>query len=371
MTMTMPTPTARPRLRRAGSRARRAAASVLLPAEWAPQDGVLLAWPHAGTDWAAQLPEAEAVFAAIAAAVSRFEHVLLVVPPGAAEAVRQTLCRAGARLTRVRLAELPTDDTWARDFGPLAVRRDGRLDLLDFTFNGWGGKYPAARDNRVTAGLHAAGVFHPRCRRRTPRLVLEGGSLESDGHGTLLTTPSCLLNPNRNPHLDRRGVEAALRRWLGARRVLWLEHGALAGDDTDGHIDTLARFAPRSTILHQACDDPRDAHFADLDAMARELAAFRTAAGRPYRLLPLPWPAPCRAPDGHRLPATYANFLVLNGAVLVPAYRQPARDAAARTVIAKAFPGRQVLGIDCLPLLRQHGSLHCVTLHLPRGVLAR
>lgn len=339
----------------------------VLPAEWEAQDGVLMAWPHAGTPWRRRLRWVEPVFAAIAAAISRRERLVLVAPD--TPALRRRLAAAGADLSGVRFVDLPTDDTWARDFGPLTVRRAGRLELVDFTFNGWGGKYPAARDNQVTAGLAAAGVVRA-LPRRTPRFVLEGGSIDSDGAGTLLTTASCLLNPNRNPALTRTGVEAELRRWLGARRVLWLEHGALAGDDTDGHIDTLARFAPGETILYQACDNRRDAHFAPLAAMAAELARFRTAAGRPYRLLPLPWPRACRDRHGRRVPATYANFLVLNGAVLVPAYGDAPRDATARRVIAAAFPGREAVGVQCRPLLVGHGSLHCLTMQLPRGVLA-
>ena len=203
---------------------------------------------------------------------------------------------------------------------------------------------------------------------RVPGLVLEGGSIDSEGAGTLLTTTACLLSQNRNPHLNRAGLERALADLLGAERVLWLEHGALAGDDTDAHIDTLARFCPDDTIAYVRCDDPADEHFAPLAAMEAELQGFRTTAGRPYRLVVLPWPRPVFDTDGHRLPATYANFLVVNNAVLVPTYRDP-QDAASLETLAALFPGRQVIGIDALPLIHQHGSLHCLTMQLPRGTL--
>ena len=202
----------------------------------------------------------------------------------------------------------------------------------------------------------------------TQGLILEGGSVESDGKGTLLTTRECLLSPNRNPHLDQAAIEQELARCLGADHFLWLAHGYLAGDDTDSHIDTLARLAPDDTILYVHCDDPEDEHFPALAAMEKELAAFRTKGGKPYRRLPLPWPKARFDGEGNRLPATYANFLIINHAVLVPTYRDP-KDSEALAVVAEAFPGREVIGIDCLPLIFQHGSLHCITMQLPEGVL--
>jgi agmatine deiminase len=242
-----------------------------------------------------------------------------------------------------------------------------RPRLLDFGFNGWGLKFPADRDNQVNRRLLAAGIFAVPC--TSIGLVLEGGSLESDGEGTLLTTSECLLNPNRNPHLDRPALERELARELGVTHFLWLDHGYLAGDDTDSHIDTLARLAPDETILYVSCPDASDEHFAALGAMHDQLAGFRTRQGAPYRLIPLPWPTPRCDDTGQRLPATYANFLVINGAVLVPTYAD-GQDATALATIGKAFPGREVVGIDCRPLILQHGSLHCVTMQLPKGILA-
>ncbi|MDP3401820.1 MAG: agmatine deiminase family protein [Brevundimonas sp.] len=249
----------------------------------------------------------------------------------------------------------------------MTVFEDDVPVLLDFGFNAWGLKFAADLDNLMTGNLARAGAFGRR-EVRIPGLILEGGSIESDGAGTLLTTSQCLLSPNRNPHLDRRGIEQALVESLGISRFLWLKHGYLAGDDTDSHIDTLARLCPDDTIVHVRCDDPADEHYPALAAMEAELLAFCTAGGEPYRLIPLPWPQPCFDADGRRLPATYANFLVINGAVLVPTYGMY-QDAAALEILGRVFPERTIIGIDCLPLIAQHGSLHCVTMQIPRGVL--
>jgi agmatine deiminase len=203
---------------------------------------------------------------------------------------------------------------------------------------------------------------------RSEGFVLEGGSIESDGKGTIMTTARCLMSPNRNPHFSREGIESELGRTLGADRFLWLETGHIDGDDTDSHIDTLARFCPDDTIIHVACDDPSDGHFPDIRAMVAELEGFRTMEGRPYRLIPLPWTRTVFDERGDRLPATYANFLIINGAVLVPTYDDP-KDEAALRAVSTAFPGREVIGVNCLPLILQHGSLHCVTMQLPKGTI--
>lgn len=345
-----------------------AAAAVEFLPEWAPQSGVMMTWPHAGTDWGADWPAAEACFAAIAREVTRRQS-LVVASRDADHAahVRRVVAAAGGDPRRLRCYTAPANDTWARDHGPLTVLRDGRPRLLDFRFDGWGGKHPADLDDRITRVLHAQGAFGV-----TPLesvdLVLEGGSVESDGAGTILTTRRCLLAAGRNPGLGRADLEAALGRWLGARRVLWLAHGAIAGDDTDGHVDMLARFVGPATIAYQACDDPADPSHGALREMARELAALRRADGRPYRLVSLPWPAPVVDETGRRLPATYANFLVLNGAVLVPGYGDRA-DTRARDVLARCFPDREAITVDCRALIRESGSLHCVTLQLPAGVV--
>ncbi|MGW8193319.1 MAG: agmatine deiminase family protein [Desulforhopalus sp.] len=336
-----------------------------LPAEWEPQDAVLLGWPHGETDWAEMLDLVLPVFTRLAMEISRFEKVIIPAPDP--ESVRSQLAEAGARMDRVQVYAVPTNDTWARDYGPITVYENGSPLLLDYGFNGWGLKFRACDDNQASARLQAAGAFG-RSLRELPGLVLEGGSLESDGAGTLLTTSACLLEGNRNPHLDRAALEKKLRQQLGAERVLWLEHGYLAGDDTDSHVDTLARFAPGDRIVYQSCDDPLDEHYTALTALAKELAVLRTRGGQFYELLPLPWPKPCYAEDGHRLPATYANFLVINGAVLVPVYDSPG-DEAALAIVSRAFPDRQMVAIPCRQLIEQHGSLHCVSMQIPQGVL--
>lgn len=335
-----------------------------LPAEWEEQDGVLLAWPHDNSDWQVHLEQIEPVMAAIVAAISRFERVLLIVPER--DAVLAKLRKAGADLGNVAVVVTPTNDTWARDFGPITVIDNGSPLLLDFGFNGWGLKFPANLDNQITRTLQAQGLFAVDIATRP--LILEGGSIESDGRGTLLVTATCLLNPNRNPHLTRQELEDILAGELGISHFLWLHHGQLVGDDTDAHIDTLARLCPDDTILFVACDDPADEHYGELARMRRELEALRTRSGSPFRLVPLPLPAPTFDSDGERLPATYANFLIINHAVLVPTYADPA-DATAIAAIASVFPGRETIGIDCRAAVLQHGSLHCLTMQLPKGTL--
>lgn len=336
-----------------------------LPAEWEPQDGVLLAWPHANSDWCDTLAAVQQVFVAITAAISRFERVLIVAAE--VEVVRQQLMDAGADLQQIRLFAVPTNDTWARDFGPITVLDNGQPLLLDFGFNAWGLKFAADLDNLITGRLAQAGGFGA-TPVHIPGLILEGGSIESDGAGTLLTTSNCLLSANRNPHVDQQGIERALSEQLGIEHFLWLNHGSLAGDDTDAHIDTLARLCPDNTIVYVRCDDAGDEHYPELSAMEAELRQLRTPQGEPYRLIPLPWPQACFAKDGHRLPATYANFLIINGAVLMPTYNDP-QDAAALAILAEVFPEREIIGVDCRPLIAQHGSLHCVTMQIPQGVL--
>ena len=337
-----------------------------LPAEWEPQDAVLLAWPHQDSDWRPILEEVVAVFVELTRRILPFETVLIATPEPAR--VKERLALAGIDLGKVRIFEVPTNDTWSRDFGPITIDRNGQPVLLDFGFNGWGLKFAADRDNLVTGRLQAAGGFAA-TRREVVGLILEGGSIESDGKGTILTTSECLLNGNRNPHLDRKQIEQALSEHLGAKRVLWLDNGYLAGDDTDAHIDTLARLCPDNTIAYVRCDDPKDEHFDQLQKMERQLLQLRTPEGNPFRLLPLPWPRTIYDEEGQRLPATYANFLVINHAVLVPTYADPGDDQAL-AILGKAFPEREIIGIDCRPLIWQHGSLHCVTMQIPKGVLS-
>ena len=341
-----------------------------LPPEWAPQSGVMLTWPHVHGDWAARLATVEPVFVAIAREVSRRERVLISGhDDNHRDHIKRLLITAGVDVSNVILRTVSSNDTWARDHGPITVLCRDEPTLLDFNFNGWGGKYPHDLDNTVTRRLYQSGAFGT-----TPLQiidwVLEGGSIEVDGAGTLLTTTRCLLAPTRNPEFTRERLEKSLMESLGLNRILWLKHGYLAGDDTDSHIDTLARFCDARTIAYVACDDPDDEHYAELTAMERELKQFHAADGSLYRLVALPWPRAKYNEDGDRLPATYANFLIINDTVLVPTYDDPA-DSTALERLAKCFPEREIVAIDCLPLIYQYGSLHCVTMQLPAGVLAQ
>ena len=333
-----------------------------LPAEWEPQSAVQLTFPHEGTDWSDILEEVMPCFLQIAAAISRFQPVLIVCKD----------VKATSELLKLHnihpciLIESDSNDTWARDHGGITIEEDGEPVILDFVFNGWGLKFPADQDNLLTRRLHHQGVFNAKIRHGG--LVLEGGGIESDGLGTLLTTSECLLSPNRNPHLTREEIEASLIDLFGLQRVLWLNHGFLAGDDTDSHIDTLARLCTPDTIAYVKCPDPSDEHFEALEKMESELKSFKTISGQPYQLVQLPWPDACYDQEGNRLPATYANFLIINGAVLVPTYNVP-QDKAALQILQTVFPDREIIGIDCRPLILQHGSLHSVTMQYPINVV--
>jgi agmatine/peptidylarginine deiminase len=336
------------------------------PAEWEPQSAVLIAWPHADTDWAERLGEVEETYVALVAAVTRFEPVVICV----ADEDLQTYAEARLRSARVamdhvRFVPAEYDDTWLRDTGPITLRNADSFKQLDFRFTGWGGKYEASRDDLLVGELSGMNLFHNYFVQSID-FALEGGAIETDGAGSLLSTWRCLHE--RHPELPRAEITARLAGWLQQERVLWLEHGYLEGDDTDAHIDTLARFAGIDAIVFQACDDPADSHYAELAAMAQEIAALRTLKGKPYRLFPLPWAKPV-LDQGRRLAASYANFLIVNGAVLMPAYGDPA-DARAAEMLAEAFPGRAIVPVPCRSLIWQNGSLHCITMQLPSGMLA-
>ena len=333
--------------------------------EWDNQDGILIAWPHAGTDWAYMLDEVTACYVEMARAILEDDERLVIVAPDADD-VKASLGQ-DVDWQRISIIELPTNDTWVRDYGRIAVFKDGRTVLTDFTFNAWGMKFAADCDNLVTSRLQARGVFKaPLVNYRD--LVLEGGSIETDGNGTVLTTTCCLTAPNRNDALSREQLEQELLDRLGCVKMLWLDHGTLSGDDTDGHIDTLARFAPDGVILYCGCDNPEDEHYEPLMKMEEDLKQMTDAEGNPYHLIKLPLPD-AMYDEISRLPATYANFLVMNHQVLVPVYGQPENDVKACELIGQAFPGRKIKGIDCRPLICQHGSLHCATMQLPEGSL--
>ncbi len=306
-------------------------------AEWEHQSMVQLTWPHEGTDWAPILDEITAVYENMAREIRKREPLLVV-------------------------DTIPHNDTWARDHGFITVESStldtlhSQLLLLDFKFNGWGEKFEAKLDNAINKHLYEQGLVKGIYEDHLD-FVLEGGSIESDGKGTVFTTECCLMAPHRNQPLTKEEIEERLKEWLGAERIVWLQHGSLIGDDTDGHIDTLVRICPDDTLLYTGGDKDHP----DLTEMEKELQELRTIDGKPYRLLKLPLPRPIYD-DDDRLPATYANYLIVNGAVLVPTYNQPDLDQEAMDIIQQAFPDRDIVGIDCCAVIKQHGSLHCCTM---------
>lgn len=334
-----------------------------LPAEWEDQQAVLIAWPHRLTDWNYMLGEVTECYVEIARAIARFVPLIIVTPEP--DEVLHLLDNVPQE--RIRLLQCDTNDTWMRDYGPITtVCTDGSLLVNDFKFNAWGLKFAANLDNLVTRRLHDAGLLPGRYANRLS-FVLEGGSIESDGRGLLLTTSECLLSPNRNGGLCRDEIEQQLCDCLGARKVLWLDHGALIGDDTDSHIDTLARLAPHDTIIYVSTT-PDDPQYEELETMRDQLQQFTTLDGRPFNLIGLPLPQPIYDPDdpGQRLPATYANYLVTGNAVIMPSYGQPQPDLLASQILRIAYPGHEVIAVDCRALIRQHGSLHCATMQIPK-----
>lgn len=340
--------------------------AAFLPAEWHSQSIIQLTWPHEGTDWAPMLDEVDECYVNLAVEIARRQHLLVVTPePDRVE----NLLRNKVDADRLHIVECPTNDTWARDHAFITMLTEQGPLLLDFCFNGWGMKFAANHDNRINRQLFASNILTG-AYRNCLDFVLEGGSIESDGRGTLLTTSACLLAPNRNETKSQKDIEDYLKSMFHLEQILWLDHGHLAGDDTDSHVDTLARMCPNDTIAYVKCTDPSDAHYEDLARMEEQLKAFRTLDGRAYRLLPLPMPDAIEH-DGERLPATYANFLIMNDAVLYPTYNQPQHDAEAAEVLSAAFPGYDIVGIDCRALIKQHGSLHCVTMQYPAGCFAQ
>ncbi len=332
-----------------------------LPAEWETHDAVLLSWPHADTDWNYILDEVTSCYIRIVEAILAESNLVIVCPdPQIPQRLLSHLPQ-----DRITYLKIPTNDTWARDFGPLTVIEDnGSQRCLHFRFNGWGLKFASNHDNRITAEISNVGVLKGSYENHQG-FVLEGGSIESDGKGTILTTSECLLSPNRNSQLTKDQIEEQLKNYFGAIRVLWLDHGFLSGDDTDSHIDTLARLAPNDTIVYVGSPaDHSDIHYEALTAMQQQLSEFRTTIGTPYRLIRLPFPDPVYDENGERLPATYANYLVIGKTVLVPTYSQPINDAEALNAISSAFPEFIIRGVECSPLIKQHGSLHCVTMQL-------
>lgn len=331
-----------------------------LPAEWEEQSAIQLTWPHAGTDWAYMLDEVTACFKQIAREIAKREPLIIVTPEP--DVVKEQL----EDLTNITFFTCPTNDTWARDHGFITTVNEQGPELVDFRFNGWGQKFASNLDNQICRRMAESKLLNGKYKDCLD-FVLEGGSIESDGCGTLLTTTECLTAPNRNEPLDQPQIEARLKDEFKLQQVIWLNHGYLAGDDTDSHVDTLARLCPMDTIAYVQCLDKDDEHYEELRLMEEDLKRARTLKGEPYRLLALPMADPVFE-DGERLPATYANFLIMNKAVLYPTYNQPENDQKAKEVLQEAFPTREIVGIDCRALIKQHGSLHCVTMQFPKDV---
>lgn len=331
-------------------------------AEWEKQRAVLFAFPHQWSDWQPYLNEARENFIAIIKQVLRFESVILIYHPNDLEGrqIIEEVFGKQIKEGRLKVYAIKCNDTWARDFGAINLLEDEKNILLDFGFNGWGLKFASNWDNQINSALRELGEFSDEL--RVMDMILEGGSIESDGEGVILTNTQCLLEENRNPYLNQEQIELKLKEHLGAKKILWLNHGYLAGDDTDSHIDTLARFISPTQIAYVGCDDESDEHYVELKAMEEELKNLRDLKGNAYELIKLPFVGAI-FDEGERLPATYANFLFVNGALLVPAYGD-SNDSLALQILQDALPHLEVVGVDCQTLIRQHGSLHCVSMQI-------
>lgn len=334
-----------------------------LPAEWEPQHALLLTWPHESGAWGKDTQKIELVFANITRAVSRTQSVIIGAYDVAhQEHISKLLSDLGV-LSKVKIYLVPSNDVWARDHGPITVMQDTQAVLCDFQFTGWGDKYHYQLDDQIPRCLVDSGLLPEYEYRRIP-FILEGGAIDSDGQGTLLTTEQCLRSTTRHGSLSRSEVEAHLAEYLGVNHVLWISEGHLSGDDTDGHVDTLARFFNTNTIGYVSTDDENDPHYASLKAMENTLKGFRDHANQAYQLVKLPLPAPIFDLEGNRLPATYANFLLCNQQVLVPLYQDPL-DELILDIFKQHFPERTVVGVDCRAAIEQYGSLHCLTMQIP------
>lgn len=334
--------------------------------EWAEQSAVMIAWPHEHTDWAYMLGEVEKCYTNIAKTILEYENLIIITQKR--EHVKSLI--GDKHKFNVTYVNLPTNDTWCRDFGAISIEKDNHIAICDFKFNAWGGKFNWELDNSVTAEMIKQNLFS--CEKiNCLDFILEGGSIETDGKGTLLVTSQCLLTSTRNAHMSKIEIESYLCKTLGVRKVLWLDFGAFAGDDTDSHIDTLARIAPNNSIIYAGCDNKSDEHYNELKKMEKQLSTFTNVDNEPYKLYKLPFPTPIYDEEGERLPATYANYLIVNGAVLVPTYNQPENDTKALAVIREVFPSYEIVGLNCNALIKQHGSLHCITMQFPQNIFNR
>lgn len=330
--------------------------------EWLPAKTILLALPHDNTDWNYILPEALDQYRRLVTTIVNEDIPVTLLCRE--EASAKSLFDSNTQRS-ITFIEIDFNDTWTRDYGPISIMKDDRIRSLDFGFNGWGLKFAANKDNLVNRHLDAIGYFDKGSYRNESAFILEGGSIDADEHGTILTTTRCLCSLNRNGGLTKAEADTQLRRRLGASHVLFLDYGALEGDDTDSHIDTLARMAPENTILFTGCRNVDDPQFEELLKMRAQLSMFRNHEGQPYNLIELPLPDAIYDEDGQRLPATYANYLVTDRVVFMPTYAQENKDTLAMQTVRIAFPRHRVVGVDCRTLIKQHGSLHCATMQIP------
>jgi len=329
----------------------------ILPPEWQRQRAVLMAFPHKNTDWNSDLNAALTPFIRIAQAIAYSTPVFIICDNK--ESISSLFCYPD----NLTFIEIDTNDTWIRDFGYISIVEDAEVKLLDFKFDAWGGKFEADLDNAVNEKLHKKGYMGITPLEKID-FVLEGGSIESDGEGTVLTTTACLCNANRNGGLRKDEVEKKLQEYLGAKRVLWLNHGYLAGDDTDSHIDTLARFVSVDTIMYVKCDNEQDEHYESLKKMEEELRKFRDSEQKVYNLLPLPLPSAKYDRQNNRLPATYVNFFITNGALIYPTYSVK-EDKIAHEIFKIFFRDKEIIPVECSRLIEEGGSLHCSTMQIP------
>jgi len=340
--------------------------SYRMIAEWEPQSAILLTWPHAHSDWLSDLDNIESLYVELCRHILTFQNIILVVYDQALQKrIKTRLDASDINDKNINYVIAKTNDTWTRDYGPLFLKNQDSFKLMDFTFDGWGNKYEANLDNNINSILHDS-VFTQSIYEQY-NFVLEGGSIDYDGNGSLLTSSQCLLNQNRNPLFSKENIESHLESTLHINRIHWIDHGHLIGDDTDSHIDILARFSNSKTLIHHIATDKSDDHFHSLLQMEKQLSQLQNCANQHYELVPLPLPKAMYDGDGKRLAASYANFLIINDAVLVPIY-QNEKDDDALNILQDCFPNRNIIGIPFLAAVQQNGSLHCLTMQIPKGI---
>jgi len=326
------------------------------PAEWEPHAATWLAWPHKPETWPGKFEPIPAIWQKLVQTLARFEPVHICA---GGEAVMAEARRLVGDTPNVTLHDIPTNDVWARDHGPMFLSGGPEPALVDWEYNAWGGKYPPFDLDNAVPGQVAA--FTGR-RMFSPGIIMEGGALENNGAGTILTTEPCLLNPNRNPQLNREQIEQYLRDYACADKILWIG-GSVEGDDTDSHIDELARFVGPTTVVAALENDPQDVNYEPLQENFRRLQTLTDAQGRSLEVIPIPMPRPLFY-DEQRLPACYMNFYIANGVVIVPVFDDP-NDKLALDTLGRVFPGREIIGIQSIDLVWGLGAFHCITQQQP------